>query len=117
VLGPAFRSVDERLERAAWSLGARPLVALWRVVLPPLLPSLLSAWLFAFLVSFDELVVTYFIAGTHETLPKRMFNELAVEITPMVTAVSTLLVALTAAALALSLAVGRRAGRTSPPTR
>lgn len=116
VLAPAFRTVDERLERAAWSLGASRLTALRRVVLPPLLPSLLSAWLFAFLVSFDELVVTYFVAGTHETLPKRMFNELAVEITPMVTAVSTLLVALTAAALALSLAAGRRAGAGSPPT-
>jgi ABC-type spermidine/putrescine transport system permease subunit II len=51
------------------------------VLLPNLLPSVLAAWIFAFIISFDELIVTLFLAGAYDTIPKRMFNELILQVT------------------------------------
>jgi len=65
------------------------------VVVPLLAPSLAAAWIFAFVGSFDEVVVTSFIAGSYDTVPKKMFNELTLEISPTITAVATLLIAFT----------------------
>jgi ABC-type spermidine/putrescine transport system permease subunit II len=64
-------------------------------VAPALTPHLLVSWLFAFAVSFDEVVITFFIAGIHTTIPKKMFITLRNEIDPTITAVSALLIAVT----------------------
>lgn len=99
VMGVAIRGFDVRIEQVAWSLGASWATTCRKVLLPNLAPSLFAAWVFAFISSFDEVIVTSFIAGSYETIPKRMFNELILEINPTITAVATLLVVFTILAL------------------
>jgi len=61
-------------------------------------------------LSFDEVVITIFISGTHLTIPKRMFAELALQVNPTITAVATLLVGCNLIALGLLMLVARRGG-------
>jgi putative spermidine/putrescine transport system permease protein len=103
VISGALRSIDLRLERAAQILGAPPVVAFLRVTLPAIRPAVLTAALFAFLASFDELVVALFISGTTaETLPKRMWEGIREEIDPTIAAVAALLVAISVLFLVIS---------------
>ena len=114
VLGVAIRSFDLRIEQVAWSLGASWSYTMRKVVLPNLAPSVFAAWIFAFIGSFDEVIVTSFVAGKYDTVPKKMFNELILEVNPTITAVATLLIALTVIALAAVALILRRAGRLKP---
>jgi len=75
------------------------------------LASIDMAWIFAFIGSFDEVIVTSFIAGRYETVPKKMFNELILEVNPTITAVATLLIAFTVLALAAVAVILGRAGK------
>lgn len=101
VLVAALRNFDTTLERAASSLGAGPIRTLRRVTLPVLATAAITAALFAFLHSFDELLVALFVSGVStETLPKKMWESLQ-EIDPTITAVSVLLALIAAAALVL----------------
>ena len=111
VLGVAIREFDLRIEQVAWSLGASWGRTIVKVVLPNLAPSVFAAWIFAFIGSFDEVIVTSFIAGKYETVPKKMFNELILEVNPTITAVATLLIALTVLALAAVALILARTGR------
>lgn len=111
VLGVAIREFDVRIEQVAWSLGASWWHAMRKVVLPNLAPSVFAAWIFAFIGSFDEVIVTSFIAGRYETVPKKMFNELILEVNPIITAVATLLIAFTVLALAAVTFILARAGK------
>jgi ABC-type spermidine/putrescine transport system permease subunit II len=108
IMQVAIRSFDIRIEQVAATLGASRLQILTQVVLPNLLPSAAAAWIFSFVVSFDEVVVTLFLSGTHLTIPKRMFNELVMQINPTITAVATLLITFNLVALMLLLAMSRR---------
>jgi len=92
IMSVAIRSFDIRIEQVAFTLGASWRTMLLRVLLPNLLPSALAAWIFAFVTSFDEVVVTKFIAGRYETVPKKMFNELVLQINPVITALATVLI-------------------------
>jgi putative spermidine/putrescine transport system permease protein len=92
----AVKSLDVRLEQAATSLGAGPFYVLRRVTVPLLLPGILAGGFFAFLVSFDDVVISLFLSGLDPTLQKRMWDEIRLEISPTVAAVSTLLVVGTA---------------------
>ena len=107
IMQVAIRSFDVRIEHVAATLGASRILILCKIVLPNLLPSAAAAWIFAFVISFDE-VVTLFLAGTNMTVPKRMFNELIMQINPTITAVATLLIGFNILALALILALTRR---------
>jgi ABC-type spermidine/putrescine transport system permease subunit II len=111
VLGVAVRSFDLRIEQVAWSLGASWSYTIRKVVLPNLAPSVFAAWIFAFIGSFDEVIVTSFVAGRYDTVPKKMFNELILEVNPTITAVATLLIALTVLALAAVTVILARAGK------
>ena len=87
-----LRHVDRHLEIAANVMGAGRLLALRRITLPLLQPTILAAALFAFLISFDEVVISYFIAGVRtQTLPVKMYSAIHWEISPVLAAVSTLL--------------------------
>lgn len=108
IMQSALRSFDIRIEQVAATLGASQWQILTRVVLPNLLPSAAAAWIFCFVMSFDEVVVTLFISGTHMTVPKRMFNELMLQLNPTVTAVATLLIGFNLLALGLLLLLMRR---------
>jgi len=92
ILSVAMRNVDVHIEQVAFTLGASWFTMFRLVLLPNLTPSLVAAWLFAFVTSFDEVVITAFIAGRYETVPKRMFNELVMQINPSITAIATLLI-------------------------
>ncbi len=110
VMQSAIRSFDHRIEQVAATLGASRWQVLTKITLPNILPSALAAWIFAFVLSFDEVVITIFVSGTHLTIPKRMFAELALQVNPTITAVATLLVLCNLIALGLLLFVSRRGG-------
>ena len=111
VMGVAIREFDPRIEQVAWSLGASWRYSVWKVMLPNLAPSVFAAWIFAFIGSFDEVIVTSFIAGKYDTVPKKMFNELILEVNPPITAVAPLLIGLTVLALAAVTVILARAGK------
>lgn len=95
VVGIALKNLGETHEIAAFSLGASRWFALTRITAPMIAPSLVTAWVLALLVSFDEVIVTNFLAGSYETVAKRMFTELTHEISPAITAISSIMVFLT----------------------
>ena len=98
ILLSALHAVDPNLERAALGLGADRVRVFCRVVLP----IVLSAALFAFLASFDELLISLFLAGVHaQTLPVRIWNSLnSLQVEPTIAAVSAFLIAVTTLILA-----------------
>lgn len=88
--------LDRNLEFGAELMGAGPIRMFLTVVIPQLVPSLVSAALFAFLLSFDEVVIAWFLASPETvTLPVKMYSALEWEVSPVIAAVSTLLTALT----------------------
>lgn len=104
-----LQGLDIRIEHAARSLGATPLQTFRYVTLPLIRPGILAAALFAFLSSFDELVVALFISGDRAiTLPVRMWSGLRFEINPTVAAISTILIALTLVVLSTASLVRRQ---------
>ena len=110
ILLSALHGVDANLERAALSLGASRLRMFVRVVVPLSAPGLVSAALFAFLASFDELVISLFLAGVRsQTLPVRIWNSLHLEVEPTIAAVSAFLIGVTGLVLLLDAAL--RGGR------
>jgi putative spermidine/putrescine transport system permease protein len=79
------------LFRAAIGLGASPIRAFFRIVLPLIMPGVLAGWLFAFATSIDEIVVTLFVGGPEQmTLPRQIYSGLRERISPTVAAVATL---------------------------
>ncbi|MDP4299436.1 ABC transporter permease [Leptothrix discophora] len=87
-----LQGFNHNLVRASLSLGAGPLETFWRVTLPVIAPGVISGALFAFATSFDEVVVTLFIAGPSQvTLPRQMFTGIRENINPTIAAVATLL--------------------------
>jgi putative spermidine/putrescine transport system permease protein len=93
-----LQGFDERLEYAAMNLGATPWRTFWQVTLPIIRPGVLAGALFAFISSFDELIVALFISGTTAvTLPRKMWQSIRFEIDPTIAAVSTILIAFTGA--------------------
>lgn len=89
----SLNGMDRNLEYAALSLGANPFKTFIYVTLPVIRPSVAAAALFAFVSSFDELVVTLFISGVSViTLPKKMWDGVRTEIDPTIAAVSSLLI-------------------------
>ena len=105
-----LQSFNHNLVRASLSLGASPLSTFFRVTLPIIAPGVISGALFAFATSFDEVVVTLFIAGpTQVTLPRQMFTGIRENINPTIAAVATLLIIFTTALmLGLEWLRGRR---------
>ncbi len=110
VCGAGLRGLDLSLEQAARGLGAREWSVLRRVILPQMGPSLVSAAVLAFITSFDEVVVAMFLAGSRMTLPKKMFDNIRMEIDPTIAAVSVLQILLIGAALAVVTALNRGRG-------
>ncbi|MBZ9560226.1 MULTISPECIES: ABC transporter permease [Modicisalibacter] len=88
-------SFDTTLIRAAHSLGANPVRTFFKVVLPLVTPGVVSGALFAFITSFDEVVVVLFVSGPEQrTMPIQMWSGIREEISPTILAVATLLVGL-----------------------
>lgn len=107
VMAAGLRDFDRALEQAAEGLGASRARTLLRITLPLLRPSLVSAGLLAFISSFDELVVALFLAGPNMTLPKKMFDNIMMEIDPTIAAVSVMQILLVSVVLVLIGRFGR----------
>jgi putrescine transport system permease protein len=94
---------DEALEEAAMDLGARPLQVFFRITLPLILPAIASGWLLAFTLSWDDLVITQFVAGPgSSTLPMVIFSKVRFGVTPDVNALATIMVLIVATGIAIS---------------
>ncbi len=103
---------DQSLVRAAASLGANPRTAFFRVVMPLILPGVVSGALFAFVTSFDEVVAVLFIADhTQQTIPRQMWNGIREQISPAILAVATILVIISIALLTTVELLRRRSER------
>ncbi|GGY22366.1 ABC transporter permease [Paludibacterium paludis] len=88
-----LQGYNHNLTRAAASLGAPPLTRFFRVTLPLIAPGVISGALFAFATSFDEVVVTLFLAGPEQaTLPRQMFSGIRENLSPTIAAAATLLI-------------------------
>jgi len=107
VMAAGLRDFDRRLEQAAEGLGASRWRTLSRITLPLLRPSLVSAGLLSFISSFDELVVALFLAGPNMTLPKKMFDNILMEIDPTIAAVSVMQILLVSLVMVLIGRFGR----------
>ena len=86
-----LQGFDTALERAASDLGANTFQRLRRVVLPLIFPAILAGALFAFTLSLDEFIITYFLIGADNTLPIFIYTQVKFGITPEVNAVATML--------------------------
>jgi len=86
---------DHSLTRASASLGADGVTTFFRVTVPLVLPGMISGALFAFITSFDEVVIVLFLAGAEQyTIPRQMFSGIREQISPTILAVATVLVVL-----------------------
>lgn len=94
---------DESLEEAAMDLGARPATVFFRITLPLILPAIASGWLLAFTLSWDDVVVSQFVAGpASTTLPMVIFSKVRLGVSPDVNALATVMVLVVALGIVMS---------------
>jgi spermidine/putrescine transport system permease protein len=93
VVGARLKAHGTILEEAAASLGASPWQSFWRITVPALSPGIVAGALFAFAVSFDQFVISYFLAppGT-STLPVEIYTSIRKGFTPEINAISTVII-------------------------
>jgi putative spermidine/putrescine transport system permease protein len=94
-IGASLQVFDRRLEEAAQSLGAAPWRAVLHIMLPVIRPGLVAAAIFAFITSFDEFIITYFLSTRRVTIPIQIFNSLSFQLDPSIAAISGLTLMLT----------------------
>ena len=100
---------DDSLEEAALDLGARPAKVFFRITVPLILPAIMSGWLLAFTLSWDDVVITQFVAGPgSNTLPMVIFSRVRLGVNPVVNALATLMVLIVALGVILSAVLMRR---------
>jgi putative spermidine/putrescine transport system permease protein len=103
---------DHSLTRAAASLGASPTTAFRKITMPLILPGVISGALFAFITSFDEIVIVLFLAGVEQrTIPREMWSGIREQISPTILAVATVLVLFSIALLTTIELLRRRSER------
>jgi putative spermidine/putrescine transport system permease protein len=116
IVSATLKGFDETLEHAAMNLGANQLTTFRRVTFPLIRPGVVTAALFAFMISFDELLIALFLSGENAvTLPKRMWDGLRLEINPTIPVVSTLLIVISLGMLALVQVMRTRSEPASEP--
>ena len=109
VVQSRLATFDDSLEEAALDLGARPARVFFRITVPLILPAILSGWLLAFTLSWDDLVVTQFVSGPgSNTLPMVIFSRVRLGVKPVVNALATLMVLVVACGVILSAILMRR---------
>jgi putative spermidine/putrescine transport system permease protein len=103
---------DHSLTRAAANMGAGPIYTFFKVQMPLILPGVISGALFAFITSFDEVVVVLQLADvTQRTIPRQMFSGIREQISPTILAVATILVIISVLLLTVVEALRRRSER------
>jgi ABC-type spermidine/putrescine transport system permease subunit II len=118
IVSGGIARIDPALRPAAWTLGARWPLILWKIELPALLPYVLSGALFAFIVVFDEVVLAVFLLPPGvQTLPLKMLSAASEAFSPELTAASTLVSVLAIVVLALVPLITSRLSRRNRPSR
>jgi spermidine/putrescine transport system permease protein len=104
-----MQGFDRRLEEAASGLGATYLRVFAKITLPYLAPGIIAAALFAWTISFDEFVITFFIAGgSGQTLPLKIYSLLKWGFSPAINAVSAIILIVSLSLVFLALNLTRR---------
>ena len=112
VVRARLAGMDRSIEEAAQDLGANPVTTFMRVTLPLILPGVMAGALLAFTLSFDDFVITFFVAGVgSSTLPLKIYSMIKFGITPVINALSTVVVLTT---LVIILGAGRFFARGEP---
>jgi spermidine/putrescine transport system permease protein len=89
---PKLRQTDIHLSEAAQDLGCTPIQSFFKVVLPQIMPGIISGLMMAFTLSVDDFIISYFVSGTtSQTLPIRIFSMTKKRVTPDMYALSTLI--------------------------
>ncbi len=88
---PKLRQMDSHLYEAAQDLGCSPVLAFFKVVLPEIMPGIVTGMIMAFTLSIDDFVISYFTSGTTQTLPIFIYSMTRKRISPEINALSTLL--------------------------
>jgi putrescine transport system permease protein len=110
VVQSRLATFDDSLEEAALDLGARPARVFFRITLPLILPAILSGWLLAFTLSWDDVVVSQFVAGPgSNTLPMLIYSKVRLGVNPSVNALATIMVLIVAMGVILAAGLMRRA--------
>lgn len=110
-----LRELDRSLEEAAMDLGATPLRVFFSITLPIISPALLAAWLLAFTLSLDDVVIAAFLSGPGSTtLPLEVFSRVRLGLKPEVNALATILIGLVAVGMLIARMVQNRIERAQP---
>ena len=103
VIQSRLAGFDDALEEAARDLGARPVTVFFRITLPLIAPALVSGWLLAFTLSWDEVVISQFVAGPgSSTLPMEIFSRVRRGVSPDINALATIMVLIVATGVVAS---------------
>lgn len=105
---PKLRQMDESLFEAAQDLGCPPVKAFFKVVLPEIMPGIVTGMIMAFTLSIDDFVISYFTSGTTQTLPIYIYSMTRKRVSPEINALSTVLFA---AVMALLIVVNVRTAK------
>ncbi len=89
---PKIRSLDPNLADAALDLGATPIQALWKVIVPQIMPGIFSGALIAFTMSFDDFIISYFVTGNGVNNISIMVYTMSKRVNPSINALSTLVI-------------------------
>ncbi len=107
-VNPKLRQMDSSLYEAALDLGCSPIQAFFKVVLPEIMPGILTGFLMALTYSIDDFVISYFTSGTIQTLPIAVFSMTRRKVSPEINALSTLLFVVVLTILLIMNNIGRR---------
>ena len=110
IVASRLEGFDRSLERAASDLGANAVRTFRYVILPIIAPAVFAGALFAFTLSLDEFVITFFIIGPEVTLPIYNYTQIKFGITPAINAIATLLIVTSLTITALGLVIPRLVG-------
>jgi putrescine transport system permease protein len=112
VVQSRLASFDDSLEEAALDLGAKPARVFFRITVPLIAPAILSGWLLAFTLSWDDVVVSQFVSGPGaSTLPMVIFSKVRLGVNPSVNALATIMVLIVATGVVVSALLLKRAER------
>ncbi|MEF9969586.1 MAG: ABC transporter permease [Ruthenibacterium sp.] len=90
-VSPKLRQLDVRMYEAALDLGCTPLQAFFKVVLPEMMPAILSSFLICLTYSIDDFIISYFTSGTVQTLPIAIYSMTKKKVSPEINALSSLM--------------------------
>ncbi len=103
ILSAAFQALDQSLEEAAYDLGEGPVSTFRLIILPLVLPGIVSSLLITFTISLDEFILAFFLAGSQATLPVYIFSQFRFpNAVPVIMALGTILVLMSITLLAIA---------------